>query len=166
LAKVRLVAESDTVVVPVPVSATICGLPVALSLSVSVALLVPVAVGVNVTLMAQIAPAATLDPQVLVWAKSPLLAPVIVMLLMVSAAVPVLVRVSVSAALFVPTVWLPKAIELLERLTAGVVPVPVSATVCGLFDALSVMVTVPETDPVAVGVKVTGMRQLPPAASG
>ena len=44
-------------------------------------------------------------------------------------------------------------------------PVPVSVTVCGLVDALSVMVTAPFRVPVAVGVKVTEMVQVAPAAS-
>jgi hypothetical protein len=48
---------------PVPVRLTDCGLPAALSVIVRAALRVPVAVGVNVTLMLQLAPAATLVPQ-------------------------------------------------------------------------------------------------------
>jgi hypothetical protein len=44
---------------PVPVKLTFCGLPLALSVIVSEALREPVAVGVNVTLIAQLAPAAT-----------------------------------------------------------------------------------------------------------
>src|SRR5208337_622995 len=44
-------------------------------------------------------------------------------------------------------------------------PVPVSDTCCGLFGALSVKVTSPVRTPVLVGVKVTLMMQLPPAAT-
>jgi hypothetical protein len=51
----------------------------------------PVAVGVKVTLRVQLAPAARLGPQVLVWAKSPLA----VMLVIVRVALPVLLRVRV-----------------------------------------------------------------------
>ena len=51
----------------------------------------PVAVGVKVTLRVQLAPAAKLEPQVLVWAKSPLT----VMLAIVRIALPVLLRVTV-----------------------------------------------------------------------
>ena len=40
---------------PVPVSATVCGLPVALSAMLNVPLRVPVALGVNATLMSQLA---------------------------------------------------------------------------------------------------------------
>jgi hypothetical protein len=50
----------------------------------------PVAVGVKVTLIVQEALAATLEPQVLVWEKSPLM----VMLLIVRVALPVLLRVT------------------------------------------------------------------------
>ena len=60
-------------------------------------------VGVKVTLMVQFAPAATLVPQVLVCAKSPGLAPVTVILLMVSVEPPVFDRVTFWAALVVFT---------------------------------------------------------------
>ena len=50
----------------------------------------PVAVGVKVTLIVQDEPAARLEPQVLVWEKSPLT----VMLEIVSVAVPGLLRVT------------------------------------------------------------------------
>ena len=66
----------------------------ALSVTVNAALRVPVAVGVNVTLMVQLAPAATLEPQVFVWAKSPPLAPAIPMPLIVNGALPVFVSVT------------------------------------------------------------------------
>jgi hypothetical protein len=69
----------------------------------SEAVLEPVAVGLNVRLMVQFAPAATLVPQVLVCAKSPGLAPVIAMLLMVSVEPPVFDRVTFWAALVVFT---------------------------------------------------------------
>ena len=59
---------------PVPVSATDCGEPAALSVTVMDPVRAPVAVGVKVTLMAQDAPAATEEPQVLVCAKSPVAA--------------------------------------------------------------------------------------------
>ena len=66
-----------------------------MSVIVTLAVLVPEAAGVNVKLMLQLPPAATDVPQVLLWAKSPLLVPVIEMLLMVSAELPLLVRVTV-----------------------------------------------------------------------
>jgi len=53
----------------------------------------PLAVGVKVTLIVQLAPAATLAPQLLVWAKSLGLVPTRAMLVRVKAALPVLLRV-------------------------------------------------------------------------
>ena len=60
-----------------------------MSAIVTVPVLVPLALGLNVTLTLHEAPAATLEPQVLVWEKSPLIA----MLVMVSVALPEFVRV-------------------------------------------------------------------------
>ena len=74
---------------PVPLRVTDCGLPEALSATDNEALAAPLADGVNVTPMAQLAPAATLEPQVLVSAKAELLVPVTVMPVMVNAALPV-----------------------------------------------------------------------------
>lgn len=65
----------DTVItgaVPVPPSVTVCGLLEALSVIVNEPLRVPLAVGVNVTFTVQLELAATLAPQLLVCAKSPL----------------------------------------------------------------------------------------------
>ena len=84
---------------PVPVRLTVCGLPVALSVTVIVPGWLPVTVGVKVTLMEQLAPAAREVGQVLVWAYGALAA----MLVMVRAAVPELVSVTVCAALVVFT---------------------------------------------------------------
>ena len=61
-----------------------------MSAIVTLPVLVPVAVGLKVTLTAQLALAATLEPQVLVSEKSPLA----VMLEIVSEALPVSVRVT------------------------------------------------------------------------
>ncbi len=98
--KLRLVGEKLTAgAVPVPLRPTVCGLPAALSLMLSVAFRVPVAVGVKVALIEQLPPAATDVPQLLVWAKSPGLAPVREMPLMLSEALPVLLRVTVWAEL-------------------------------------------------------------------
>jgi hypothetical protein len=62
----------------VPVSATVCGLGglVALSAILNVPVRVPVAVGEKVTFMVQIAPAATLPPQLSVSANSEAFVPV------------------------------------------------------------------------------------------
>ena len=71
----------------------------ALSVTVIVPGRLPVAVGVKETLMEQLAPAAREAPQVLVWAYGALAA----MLVIVRAAVPELVSVTVCAALVVFT---------------------------------------------------------------
>ena len=70
LEKVKLVGESRTVGVdvlsPEPVRLTVCGLSPALSVMVSTPVRVPVAAGVKVTLMVQLLPAETEEPQLLV----------------------------------------------------------------------------------------------------
>jgi hypothetical protein len=168
LAKVSEEAERLTTgaeaAAPVPVRLTDCGLPEALSVMLRVPVRVPDAVGVNVTLMVQLAPAATELPQVLVWAKSPLAE----MLVRLSEALPVLESVTDCAALVVPTVWLAKVSEEAERLTTGAeaaAPVPVRLTDCGLPEALSVMLRLLDRVPDAVGVNVTLMVQFAPAAT-
>jgi len=111
VAKVTAVDESDaTGPIPVPESATVGAVPCALVLTVTVAVRVPRAVGVNVTPTVQVAPAASvLVPlgQLLARAKSPAAVPLNVILLKLSAAVPLLLTVMICAALVVPTTWLP-----------------------------------------------------------
>jgi hypothetical protein len=58
------------------------------------ALRLPIAAGVNVTLIVQVAAAATETPQLFVWLKSPVLPPVTAMLVTASAAFPVFVSVT------------------------------------------------------------------------
>ena len=93
------------------------------------------------------------------------LVPVSARLVMLKAAVPVVLRVTVCAVLVTPTDWLPKARLVGERLTTPAVPVPERLTDCGLPLALSVMVTEAVRLPLAVGVKVTLIVQLAPAAT-
>jgi hypothetical protein len=90
--KVKEVGERLTsgVATPVPVRLTDCVTGLALSVMVKEPLREPLAVGVKVTLRAQLALAARLEPQVLVWEKSA----VTVMLLMLRGALPVLLRVT------------------------------------------------------------------------
>ena len=65
--KPRLVGETLTrAAVPVPERLTVCGLPLALSVMLTEAVRLPLAEGVNVTLIVQLAPAATELPHVLV----------------------------------------------------------------------------------------------------
>jgi hypothetical protein len=120
----REVGETDAVVL-VPLRLTVCGLPLALSVMVRV----PVAgllggskaVGVKITLIMHELPAAIPVPQVLVWAKTLLLA---AMLVKVKAAVPELETVTVWGALAIPTP-LAKVRLLTERLAVGVAVVVV-----------------------------------------
>jgi hypothetical protein len=96
--KVRL--DGDTLATgtaPVPDRLIVCGLLLALSVMVIEPVRAPAAVGVKVTLIVQFPLAATLVPQVLVSAKSPLG----VILLMLSDALPELVSVTGWAALVV-----------------------------------------------------------------
>jgi hypothetical protein len=90
--KVKEVGERLTtgVATPVPVRLTVCVAGLTLSVMVMEPLREPAALGVKVTMRVQLALAATLVPQVLVWEKSPLT----VMLLIVRVALPVLVSVT------------------------------------------------------------------------
>jgi hypothetical protein len=124
--------------------------------------LLPAAVGVNVTLMVQFAPAGKLVPQVLLCAKSP----VATMLVIIKAAVPVLLNATACGALVVPKGWLEKVRLVTDKLTIGAGrPSPASTIVCGLSEALSVMVTEPYRFPGAVGAKVTVIVHAIPTAT-
>jgi len=109
-------------VVPVPERLTVWGLPAELSATLSNAERLPPAAGVKVMLNVQVDPAGSELPQLLAWAKSPGLAPVIVTLEMLRAAVPALSKVAVPATLVVPTGWLAKERLAGERPAAGVPP--------------------------------------------
>jgi len=74
-------------VTPVPLSDTVCGLPVASLLIEIVPFSCPVALGVNITVIVQDAPAASVEPQLSIFWKLALVA----MLEMFNAAVPELV---------------------------------------------------------------------------
>ena len=114
--------------------------------------------GENVTPTVQLAPAAMLVPQVLLAIAKPALA---TMLEKFRATLPRFVRVTVLAALVLPTATVPK-FKLLEENVTGALPVPVRLTVC--VPALSVIVRVPEAEPIAVGVNETEMVQEAPGA--
>src|SRR5207302_1146323 len=153
--------------VPFPLSGTICGLPPALSASDSVPVRAPEAVGVKVTLRSEERRAGKdgglmgqAFAPVLVAAKSPEAANELI----VKAAVPVFVSVTVIAVLVVASNWLPKSRLVGSKPTAGAVPFPRRGSICGLPPALSPSDSVPVRAPKAVGVKVTLMVQFPPAA--
>jgi hypothetical protein len=142
--------------VPVPLTATLCGLPAALSLTAILAARVPVADGAKLTLIEQVAFTASVEGEMgqsVVIVKSPACAPAAAMLEIASGAVPVFFNVDDCAAPVVPTSCEPKPRLVGVRLTAGagVVPVPVSAMLCGLAAASSVTLTLAGRLPAAVG---------------
>ena len=154
--------------VPRPVSPTICGLPLAPSLNVTLALREPATVGLNRIVAEQLAPAARLAPQVLVEIrKSEEFVPPTTMLLMAIEDVPLLVRVMAFAPPVCPTATL--AQFRLVGLTDAVpelllVPVPDTATDCGLLDAVSEKFKAAVRAPDVVGLKTTVTVQLAEAA--
>src|SRR5947209_4482837 len=84
--------------------------------------------------------------------------------LIVKAAVPVFVSVTVIGVLVVASSWLPKSRLVGANPTPGAVPFPLRENICGLPPASSASDSVPVRAPEAVGVKVTMMVQFPPAA--
>src|SRR5690242_11434717 len=126
-------------IVPVPERVIVCGLLAALSEMVIAPVCSPAVVGVNVTLIVQLAPAATEMPQLFVCANCPLET----ILVMLSDAVPVFLSVTDFAALVVFTRWPPKDRLDVDKLTTGAEPVPERLTLCGLPAASSVTVIAP-----------------------
>jgi hypothetical protein len=107
--------------------------------------------------IAQLAPAASDDSHVtFVLANS--VEPMTVTEEILSAAFPVLVNVTISAPLVVPSGWLANVRLFGANETAdsgGAAPVPVNAIVCGLLASLSVLVRVAVSLPVPDGLNVT-----------
>src|SRR5262249_45381632 len=118
--------------VPVPVRLTDCGLPPPLSTKLRLPFLMPLASGWNLTLTVQLAPAASVLPQVLAEIRK---LPATVMLVTLSDEVPTLVRVTNFAGLVLPTPTDPKFMAVGERL--AIVPTPARLTIWGLLVALS-----------------------------
>ena len=147
---------------------TFCGLLPAVSVNARVAIKVPAAVGLKTTLAEQLAAAARLTPQVLLKiAKSTAFVPEMVTLPMVMAAVVPSLRVADCAGLVAPGAVLPNDRVVGLALTVPpVVPVPVpdSATVCGLLLAVSLKFRVAVRVPVVVGEKTMVAVQLADAA--
>jgi hypothetical protein len=130
----------------------------------------PAADGVNVTEIVHVALAASVAGAVgqpFVCAKSPAFVPATAMLLIVSGALPVFCTVEVSTPLVVPTGCEAKLRVAGVKLTAGagVDPVPLRPSVCGLSAALSVIVMFAELLPAAPGVNVTEMVHVAFASS-
>src|SRR6185437_8037784 len=107
-ANTRLAGDSVTPGIapatPLPPSKAICGLPGASSRTVSWPVRAPVVEGRKLTRIAQLAPAASADPQSLVWVKSPLAT----MDARLSAAALKFASVTVWVMLAAPTVCSPK----------------------------------------------------------
>ena len=92
---------------PVPLNAMLCGEPLALSVMVTAAVCAPAAAGVKWPWMEQLAPPATLVPQLFANTNEEASAPVTAMLVIDIGEPPVLVKVTDCDALDVPTSWDP-----------------------------------------------------------
>jgi len=138
---------------PIPLSATVWGLPLALSAIVTVPVLDPLLAGSKKTPIEQLAPAARLSPHVLSTPKS---LELVATLVIVSVAFPVFVAVMVCGKPVVPTNWSGKVMldgDNVRAAAGGVTPVkPID---CGLPGALSLTLNVALRVPCPVGVKVT-----------
>ena len=131
----------------------------------SAAVSLPATEGVNVTAIVQLEPTASELPQVVLSPKSPALVPVNEMLILLKAALPVLLRVTDCAEL-VTLMGSVENVRLVgETPATGAMPVPDRGTVCGLPLPLSLMLSEADRLPLAAGVKVTLIEQLPPAAT-
>ena len=136
--------------VPVPLTATVCGLPTPVLVTAIDVARIPAAAGVKATLKLQLAPAPTLPAQV-----EPLIGNSAALLLasdeIVTALPPVLVSVNECGALGEPTVWAANAYAagMLNAPGATTLPVPDSVTV--LAPALLFTVSVALRPPAADG---------------
>jgi len=156
---VPVTARSVCGPVPVPLKVTLCGLPPALSVMVMAPDSGASAEGVNVTVRVQNEPAPRVAGQLSLSAKSVLGT----MEVMVSAALPELVKSTDCGALVSPMGKLPNDKEEGDNCTWGPEPTPVSETFW--VPALLNTVMEPFRVPAEAGVKVTLMVQLTVAAS-
>jgi len=153
---------------PVPEITADCGEPAALSVTEMVAVKPAAAVGVKLTVMVQLAPAASDVLQVLVSPKLLALVPVTAMLVIVRGALPGLESVIVSGVAGVLTVVLEKVSGFGLNTacgTSGTVAVPLTTADCGEPVALSATEIAALRPPAEAGVKLTVIVQLAPAAS-
>ena len=109
--------------------------------------------------MVHVPEAATLVPQVV---DETLKSPVVATVTPVRATFSWFLSVNTFAALFDPTL-VAEYDAVAGVNAAGISPVPVSAAVCGLFEALSETESVPVSVPTSVGVNSTSMLQVPKA---
>ncbi|HVO88269.1 MAG TPA: hypothetical protein VMV45_06985, partial [Casimicrobiaceae bacterium] len=146
---------------PVPDTAIVCGLPAPLLVMVMVPLRAPVAAGVNVIEIVHVALALSVVQPELDTPNSE--GALLAMPEMATALPPVLVTVTLCAALVVPTVCVPKlTLAWNDNCPGGApgVPVPLTLIVCGLPAPLLAMVMVAVRGPVAAGLNVTLTVQL------
>jgi hypothetical protein len=160
-ASLRGCLKADDFYLPVPVRFEVCGLLLALSATCNVPVLVPVWVGVNTTSMVQVLEGFKLVPQDV---DETLKSPVVEIVTPVSATFCWFLSVNTFAALVDPT-FVATYVAVAGVNVAGTTPVPVSADVCGLFEALSETESVPVSFPVWVGLKTTSMVHVPEAAT-
>lgn len=141
---------------PVPMRATACGLPGAVSMTDRSAMRNPPAVGLNLTLAVQVPVGAKGPPQLFVWVKSELFIPVMLIPVTFNDAFPVFSMTMAAGLLLTPTACGEKFSWLGYEVRNGpFTPVPLSAIASGLIRVLSVIVMLPDCDPVVVGEKVT-----------
>ena len=149
---------------PGPLTVTKCGLPGALLVTLTPPSRVPTAVGVNVTPIEHEPPGSTLLPQLCVAPKTLMVGS---MIEIVSAAPPVLVKVTYCAELVVPVFCSSKVSDVGDSNAVGdSTPLPVMLITNGLFPELEVITTLPFLVPNSVGEKFTLMLQLAPIAKG
>lgn len=139
-------------VAPVPVRLSVVGEPATLLVRVTLPLTAVVPVGVNLTLNVLVPPAAIFKGVVKPLMVKPV--PPIAALEIVSAALPVLVIVTVIE-LLLPSVTVPNATGDGLSEISGAIPVPVMGRVLGELLALLVKVMVPETAPAVAGANFT-----------
>ncbi len=155
--------------VPVPETATVCGVEEAESLNVMVAVNVPAEAGVNVKVLVQLAPAASGLEQVDAVLENEL-APDPVMVVdavKVTAADVLFLSVTTCAAAVDPTAVDGNVRDdgVMVRPVLALVPVPDSATSCGDPVALSAIESDAVSEPAAAGLNSTEIVQLADAAS-
>jgi hypothetical protein len=115
-------------VVPVPLSATVCGEPAALSATESVAAKLATEAGVKVTEIRQEPRAARDAPQLLVWLKLEGFVPPIVTPLIINAAPPGFERVTLWAVAVLPVAVLEKTSVVGDKTTRGAAAVIANVT--------------------------------------
>ena len=132
------------------------------------ALAEPLTRGLNEIFILQLAPGAREPPtgQLFDWINSHEYEPLKEISRILIGVAPVLDKVTVCAALVLPTVWLPNPRLVGVTVTAAVeVPMPFSATVSVGFTGSELrMVSDPDREPTAAGLNVTLIEQLAPAA--